>query len=460
MFWLRLYNPQNTGLSGFNPCKMKKSALGQGLAPATAAIAGQRPEVGKRLAKLRGYVYGPEPCLVAVFAAAVKVLSTEFGLRASEETYSRTKIEPLELRRSIRVLKQNGFFESDEFPVTLARDLRKETRSTGVGLIERFLRVATPRILQVGERLGRYQSPDGVPVSTVTTANHLRRFDCVERVRVALRFLETIDFKDRAFFVRALQYSLAESADRIDPAFLCPLGSTGDSSAMLSYLMGDVSQGLRRDVLQLEVALEASTTQGLILWDDFCGQGGHAITTLAQWLGAEEQLRRELGTGVVLGERLARPLEDRRAQQLRELPVDLSFGLATPTGLENIRKAMDALGLDNFSVIPPLTVVPNEDRLAGDPRVFHNADEERDFYKFVRGKARQIHRPKTARPEYPWTREKVEQRLLGYGNWAARVVFFYNLPSITLTVLWDGGKSWTPLLRGRSKPSASQAVPR
>ena len=32
MFWLRLYNPQNTGLSGFNPCKMKKSALGQGLA--------------------------------------------------------------------------------------------------------------------------------------------------------------------------------------------------------------------------------------------------------------------------------------------------------------------------------------------------------------------------------------------------------------------------------------------
>src|SRR5262249_52479746 len=46
--------------------------------------------------------------------------------------------------------------------------------------------------------------------------------------------------------------------------------------------------------------------------------------------------------------------------------------------------------------------------------------------------------------------EKVAQRTLGYGNNAYLVVFRYNVPTATLTLLWSEGKAdrigWMPLL--------------
>ena len=51
--------------------------------------------------------------------------------------------------------------------------------------------------------------------------------------------------------------------------------------------------------------------------------------------------------------------------------------------------------------------------------------------------------------------EWVEQRKLGYGNAAYLVVFPYNTPTQTLTLLWSKGKvngwDWLPLLPRRPK---------
>jgi hypothetical protein len=51
--------------------------------------------------------------------------------------------------------------------------------------------------------------------------------------------------------------------------------------------------------------------------------------------------------------------------------------------------------------------------------------------------------------------EKVAQRTLGYGSKAYLVVFRYNVPTATLTLLWSEGKAhgigWMPFLPRRKK---------
>lgn len=417
-----------------------------------AAISGQRSEIGKLLARQQGYVHGPSECLIAVFFGAAKVLAKKYKYTASEASYSKTKIEPAELHRALRVLRDQKFFEGHDPLSELEGDLDSEERSQQAKLVERFLRVATSRILRLAENLGRYQSPDGVSVTPATIADFLRQFETVERVRVALRLIENLDFKDRAFFVEALATCLAQ-IDSTDGTYVCPLGSSGDSSAMLSYLMGDLEHGEQREVTQLEIALDRPDLQRIVMWDDFCGRGGHTITALAQWLDEEEKV-----SDSILKERLAYPLDEKRKTKLRETPISLAFAVATEEGLDRVRKALDALDLGAIEVLDPSELLPTTDGLAGDEAVFASEAEQKDFYEFMNARARDVHRPKTERMDDPWPEKRVDERLRGYGNTAARIVFFYNVPTMTLTLLWDGvegERPWRPLLRRRGKPRTS-----
>ena len=52
-----------------------------------------------------------------------------------------------------------------------------------------------------------------------------------------------------------------------------------------------------------------------------------------------------------------------------------------------------------------------------------------------------------------WSEQKRQQRALGYGNSAQLIVFPYNTPTCTLTLLWKagtyGGSAWVPLFERR-----------
>jgi len=417
-----------------------------------ADVSGQRSEIGKLLARQHGYVHGPSECLIAVFFGAAKVLGERYNYTASEASYSKTKIEPAELHRALHVLREANFFQGYDPLAELDRDLESEERSQRAKLVERFLLVAASRILRLAENLGRYQSPDGASVTLASIADFLRQFETVERVRVALRLIEHLDFKDRRFFVGALRECLSQIDDG-DGTYVCPLGSSGDSSAMLSYLMGDLEPARQRQVTALEIALDRPDLQRIVLWDDFCGRGGHTITALAQWLDDEKKV-----SDSVLNEKLVYPLDEKRRAKLRETPISFAFAVATEDGLSQVKNAASTLGLAHASVLESSKILPTRDTLAEDKRIFSSVEEQEDFYEFMNARARAFHKPKTERPKDPWPEKRVEERLRGYGNTAARVVFFYNVPTMTLSILWDGveGKQgWKPLLRRRAKASTS-----
>jgi hypothetical protein len=272
--------------------------------------------------------------------------------------------------------------------------------------------------------------------------------------RPALRMLEAIDFKDRAYFVAALASRMKAALESGDVTCVCPLGGTGDSSAFLSYLMNDLSPALRRPVKQLEMALEGRGTKRILLWDDFCGAAGHAETAICQWLGAKDY---------PLKEQLVSPLSKQRREAFQRARIVVTFALARRSGLAKLRTLGKRHGLPNLTTLKPSEVIPEASSLLESDAIIRDKDERKELKRFLQRETRKMLDCKLARPDDRWTNEKLEDRLLGYGNGAHLLVFFYNVPTVTLTALWAPEEAsgapdilWKPLFRRRPKPALVQ----
>lgn len=228
---------------------------------------------------------------------------------------------------------------------------------------------------------------------------------------------------------------------------VCPLGSTGDSSALLYYLMNDLPPDLRRPVLPLELALEHNDLDHILLWDDFCGAGGHTITALSQWLGLVDEQ--------VLEERLVDTLTSSRRNRFDQTMVSISFGLGMRQGLSSVQNFLLRHELTTLEIIEPETIVSKNDGVFTKDGLFRAPEERDDFRLFLAEKARGVLAEYMIRSERPWNKEKLDARLLGYGNTAQLLVFYYNVPTVTLTCFWASGDAsgWIPLFPRRSKPS-------
>lgn len=283
-----------------------------GFQVASAVVAGQRSEAGKRAATESGYVFAPEAAVLPVFLATRHILKLEYGLDYGARAYLATRLDPEGIETADKRLRDSGYYNDDRSPadppVSQARLV-----SHRAATLESFLKSAWPRIEGLAVRFGPYQAPGASPLSPAVIAGYLRQFGEDSLARPALRMLESVDFRGRPFFSAALKSRLELLASNGGVDVVCPLGSTGDSSAFLSYLMNDVPLELRKPVKALELALEDGDAKSILLWDDFCGAGGHSRTALAQWLG--------LASGHDLKERLAVRLNDERDRGFRERRV-------------------------------------------------------------------------------------------------------------------------------------------
>lgn len=426
------------------------------LESADAAVSGQRSEAGKHIARSGGYVYAHQDYLLPVFFGALRVLHRSYKQPIHTAAYAKTKLEPRELEVAEATLRSHAFLEGDDPALQFARGIASQRARH----MEQFLRTAWPRIEMLAVDFGRYQAPWAAPLSSARIASFLRQFEEVHRARAALRMLESVELKDRTFFTSALRSLLSNLPHEID--YVCPLGGSGDSSAILAYFMNDLPGELRREVVPLEIALERGPTKGLLLWDDFCGDGGHTITALAQWTGGreaiqhDEKLKRHL-----LYETLASPLTKDRMEALLGVQSSIAFAMARPNGVENVRAAIGLLGLTQAQVLEPFeSVSQSDDLFEGDHPPFINDRERDDLRSFFVARSREILKDRTERPDAPWSVDKLEQRVLGYGNTAKLLVFFYNVPTVTLTPLWASGEhsGWQPLFPRRTKPAATEGT--
>jgi HD superfamily phosphohydrolase len=415
------------------------------LSRADAALSGERPMSAKRIARFRGHVFAPEEAILPVFIATRLVLLRDYEQQYDAACYATTRLDFEEIHSAEKRLSESGFLDrviEGRRPETLSPARLRSHRELA---LENFLKTAWPRIERLSISFGRYQSQGSDPVSPARIAMFLRQFENETRARVALRVLEGIDFKDRKFFADALENFLSEALQRHPVDFVCPLGSTGDSSSLLYYLMYDLPPGLRRQVLPLELALERENLTNVLLWDDFCGAGGHTITTLSQWLNLNDE--------EALEEYLVDPLTAARRGRFDRTQISISFGLGMNEGLDSINQFVRRHNLNNVTVLAPATIAREDKGVFTQEGLFKTLAEREDFQEFLREKALKVLEPKLARFERPWSREKLENRLLGYGNTGQLLVFYYNVPTVTLTGLWEVGDSWQPLFPRRTKPA-------
>jgi len=422
------------------------------MALTNSVLTDARPEAGKHAIRQVVYFFATDAAVLPVFVAARELLRKRHRIQVDAEAYRATRLDPDAIQQAEAMLVAAKYFRVARQPLSDARLISHQEEA-----LETFLAVAWPRFERLAPKFSQYQSPEAPPIGPPGIAQFLRQFGNERLARGALRVLEAVDIKDRKFLANSLAAQMRAALARGSVQCVCPLGGTGDSSAFLSYLMNDIPEELRRPVRVLELALDDSDAGAIILWDDFCGRSGHASTTIAQWLG--------IASGEELDERLAEPLRQPRADQLRERRCLVTFALARPTGITKLREFFVKHDLKNMEVLDPEATLEERDRVFGSAEIIADQKLRDDLREFCERTARVCLDHNTKRPNDAWSEEKLSERLLGYGREAHLLVFPYNVPTVTLTILWQAGGEggWQPLFRRRGKPpkgenDASEAV--
>ena len=280
---------------------------------------------------------------------------------------------------------------------------------------------------EVAERCKTFESHDGAKISTSSIRTWLLQFK-VEEIPLAVRVLSAVKFWGRSALSDALAFSVAQ---RFPSGFqaLAP-GAPTASGHHLTYLWDDVRGKLGSEAAVISSAAEISSELPLIIYDDNVGSGGQAGTIFGQWFG--EKLESDIG------EKHAEPLTEDERSRLKDIPIFLVFATGYRSGLAKIEARLSALsGNRNVSglIMDPADL--NCFRPAA--RVF-TEPVEADRAAFAFGEAGKLAIHDMAL-EKRWPIEKANDRILGYGNAGGLTVFYYNVPTTTLSALWASSKS-------------------
>jgi hypothetical protein len=380
-----------------------------------------------------GFVFAAGELAPAVYLACEAVFRQRFGIRTPPTAidYAKVDSDTVEVIRSR--LAGDGFY--DDKPA----DLRP--------VPSRLRKVDAPGVLKsIADRLRPFQpyatgGGDAGGVDEARLFAWLRQFR-TEEVDSALRMLQQLRVLTRAEARSAIELFLKEN-----PAFkgcyLCPLGGPRDSSAVITYFAQDLADGYGLQVATLQEALTAEEARPALFVDDFLGTGRQATTIVKHWIGAPYEGKLDESHGAKLSPLLA--------EQLKRREVGFAFVYGTTPGQAHLKEELTSAGMK-------VTVRIHQDestlpRAFGAGAVEYGSVEAEPRFKV---RCEEIGRKLlTHLHGERWGTAKVAERTLGYGNDAYLVVFPYNVPTATLTLLWSEGEvdgaSWLPLLPRRKK---------
>lgn len=377
-----------------------------------------------------GHIFCPAGIAPLVFVAAETALFEEFGVRIPPSMLHYAKQDPSKIDALRRKLEQRGWY------VGRSRELRPVPR---VLLKADYI----DRIDAVVQRLGGYSGPEmaGRAGQTIGPSGRVGRAQVTafvqqfsdggnDLVDAALTVLSSVKVLGRREVSQAVRDFIAQNP-KFRGASCAPLGSGKDSSAVLTYFVGDVATEFDLTIRSVEEAL--AHEEPILFVDDFVGTGRQSVDIFEAWLTAER-------TGDLDEERSPLPAGIRGA--LQERSVGLVFTAGTEEGVDMVRAALARLGVqaDVFAGMRGEDMPTVHSCLEG---------EQRDsFLEFARTRGFGLLEKLNGKPRSNcWRRE----RSLGYGNRGLLLVSAFNTPTATLTLLWASGTDWTPLLPRRTK---------
>jgi hypothetical protein len=264
----------------------------------------------------------------------------------------------------------------------------------------------------------------------------LRQFEEDAFVNNALELLGRVRLIGRTDIIGVIR-KLCSADERFRSAVLTPLGEPKDSSAICTYIGGDIKQLHDIEIQSLEFALGREEGRPLIFVDDFIGSGRQAVTIVETLLGLEPEYD--------LGEKRQTHLTEGLIQELRQRQVAFCFAAGLSQGPRVLEARLAELGL-TARVVVGVDQASLPSAFAGRP-----STEEMRFQKRCREIGMELLKDDDPKHDQRWR----EERALGYGNHALLVVFPYNTPSQSLTCLWAEGMvdgvPWMPAFPRRKK---------
>jgi hypothetical protein len=372
-----------------------------------------------------GYVYTVPDFAIAVYFATRDLVQSEHNLSFDDASWTRTKLESAELSSfSTMIAARDGDHTPfSEPPFVLERRAFAERNEQKLEIIGQYVDVLSELV----ERCKTFESHDGVRLSVESSRSWLLQF-VAEDIPLAVRLLGAIKFWGRAALSDALAFSVGGRFSRGFQAL--GLGAPTSSAHHLAYLWDDVRDKIGIDFQVISAANEMRANVPVVIYDDNVGSGGQAGTVFSQWFG--------INSDSDLQEKHAGPLAPGDIEKLRDVPIFLVFATGFRGGLARIRQRLSELtgnaGVCGLIIDPAdLSCFRPAARLFSEP-----SEAERARAAFANAGRIAIHDKALSKQ---WPPEKIDDRILGYGNAGGLTVFHYNVPTTTVTALWSTSRS-------------------
>lgn len=314
---------------------------------------------------------------------------------------------------------------------------------------DNFINVNEHRISQVAEVL-QYFEINAQKIRIINAKKRviawLQNFDNLEynNLELPLHLLERIDFiksDELSDKVIALANKLIKSS------YIAPLGETKESSFKITAKLHRES-GFYTSFSQLLNSIPDSSQTRILLFDDFLNSGGQLVSIFYALLN------RPIPGGEINEESDSRTkLSNEQIKKLKNSEIHLFYYQVFDEGIKKVEKRLKSELRLNINVHSHFYTNNNHSAF-GDAneqenikegisgRMKHqsifqgkNYAELRDFYLILRNVGIALLKVK----EPDWNESKVLSRMLGYGNLCRVIIVDSNVPTVTLTALWQNG---------------------
>ncbi|REG50878.1 hypothetical protein B0G80_7342 [Paraburkholderia sp. BL6669N2] len=288
-----------------------------------------------------------------------------------------------------------------------------------------------------------------VPITVESLAGFLLQFGTTQRIRGALRLLAHVKFYPLWELAHAIERTLAAELNRTgeEKLVISAFGEHTGSAAIMNYLIAHspLASALKFEP-NLPAALAATPTDGCIyIVDDCLLSGTQGLNTLGDLMGT--RLRKshhtlhapELSTG------------DKR--RLKNRHLRFTYGVVMDEGIKRFQgKDYAKTGLDKRQAKVLFgTIEPSSSKIFNPlgPVGWLSEEERDDMKAFCEEIGYNVLERRSA--EKAWTDNRRKESALGFSDMQRLLVFPYNVPKTTLTLLWErsiGDFKWNPLFPG------------
>ena len=389
-----------------------------------------------------GYVYTVPEFAVAVYFAVRDLVWSEDELSFDDASWMRTKLKSEELREFSSTIsaKDASHIPFAEPPFILARREFVDRNERKLGIIGQYAGV----LEELVERCKTFEGHDGVRISVVSVRAWLLQF-AAEEIPSAVRMLTAIRFWGRSALSDAFAFAVV---GRYPEGFQAlGLGSQTSSAHHLAYLWDDIRGRVGSGFRVIASASEIQSDLPMVIYDDNVGSGGQAGTVFSQWFG--------ITNSEDIDEKHVAQLTPGDIEKLKNIPIFLVFATGFRTGLTKISQRLTEL--TGNKDIRGLIIDPGDlSCFRPAARVFSEPCEAKRAEEAFANAGRIAIGDRAL--EKRWSQEKIDDRILGYGTSGGLTVFYYNVPTTTVTALWSTSRSegakWTALFprRPRERP--------